>query len=154
MLQSFIKMKNRFSKHWKASKQPRKQRKYLANAPLHIRRKILGVNLSKELRKKYGMRNIPCRKGDIVKIMRGKFKNKKGKIVGVKIKRSTIEIEGIQAKKQDGSKVNRKFKPSNLQIIELILEDRKRSRLLGKNMKEKPESKEVKTESTEKGERK
>lgn len=147
-------MKNKFSRHWKESKQPRKQRKYLANAPIHTKRKILGVNLSKELRKKYGRRNIPCRKGDIVKIMKGTFKNKKGKIVGVKIKRSTIEIEGIQTKKQDGSKVNRKFKPSNLQIIELILEDRKRNRILGKNLKEKTENKEVKTESTEKGERK
>ena len=42
-------MKKIFSKHWKSSKQPRKQRKYRAKAPLHIKRKLLNVNLSKEL---------------------------------------------------------------------------------------------------------
>ena len=119
-------MKNKFSKHWKASKQPRKQRKYAANAPLHIKRKLLSVNLSEELRKKFGRRNIPVRKGDLVKIMRGKFDGKTGKIVEVNVKRSKIMIEGIQVKKQDGSKVNVPMRASNLQITELNMEDKKR----------------------------
>ena len=55
-------MKSQFSKSWKSSKQPRKQRKYIAKAPLHIKRKLMGVNLSKELRKKHGKRNIVVRK--------------------------------------------------------------------------------------------
>lgn len=126
LLQSYIKMKKEFSKHWKTSRQPRKQRKYLANAPLHIRKKFVGVNLSKDLRKKYGKRNIPVRKGDGIKIMRGKFKGKRGKITDVKLKISKVTVEGIQVKKQDGSKVDVKLQPSNLQIIELNLEDRKR----------------------------
>ncbi len=128
-------MKNKFSKNWNASKSPRKQRKYRKDAPISIKRKLLGVNLSKELRKKYGKRNIPVRKDDVVKILRGKFKNKKGKILKIRIKTSRIEIEGIQVKKQDGSKVNVKIQPSNLQIIELTLEDRKRN----KGLKEKKE---------------
>lgn len=122
----YIKMKQKFSKHWKASSQPRRQRKYLANAPLHIKRKLLGVNLSKELRKKYTRRNIPARKGDTVKIMKGKFRKKQGKIISIDVKNSKIRIEGIMIKKQDGSKVNVKIHPSNLQIIELDLEDKKR----------------------------
>ena len=128
-------MKNKFSKGWKASKLPRKQRKYIMGAPISIKKKLLGVNLSKELRKKYGKRNIPARKDDVVKILRGKFKNKRGKIVNVRTKMSRIEIEGIQVKKQDGSKVNVKIHPSNLQIVELTLEDRKRN----KNLKMKKE---------------
>lgn len=119
-------MKKKFSTKWKASKQPRKQRKYIAKAPLHIRKKFVSVNLSKELRKKHGKRNIPVRKGDIVKIVRGKFKGKKGKITKVNLKISKVSIEGIQIKKQDGSKVDINLQPSNLQIIELNLEDRKR----------------------------
>lgn len=119
-------MKQKFSKSWKTSKQPRKQRKYLANAPLHLRKKFVGANLSKELRKKYGKRSIPIRKGDSVKVMRGKFKGKQGKVTQVKLKTSKIIIEGIQIKKRDGSKVNAPMRPSNLQIIELNLEDRKR----------------------------
>jgi large subunit ribosomal protein L24 len=119
-------MKNKFSKHWKASSQPRKQRKYSANAPLHIKRKLLSANLSKELRKKYNRRNIPVRKGDTVKIMVGKFKKKSGKIISIDTKDSKIKIEGITIKKQDGSKANVKIHPSNLQITELNLNDKKR----------------------------
>ena len=119
-------MKKEFSKHWKTSRQPRKQRKYIANAPLHIRKKFVGVNLSKDLRKKHGKRNIPVRKGDGIKVMRGKFKGKRGKITDVKLKISKVTVEGIQIKKQDGSKVDVKLQPSNLQIVELNLEDRKR----------------------------
>ena len=36
-------MKKEFSKNWKASKQPRKQRKYRANAPLHLKRKMINI---------------------------------------------------------------------------------------------------------------
>ena len=120
-------MKQNFSTKWKESKQPRKQRKYRANAPLHIRKKFVNLNLSKDLRKKYpkeghkqNKRSIQARKGDKVKIMRGKFKGEVGKILEVNLKSSKIIIEGVQAKKQDGSKVNLKLQPSNLQIIELF----------------------------------
>jgi len=136
-------MKKKFSTSWKSSKQPRKQRKYTANAPLHIKKKLVSVNLSKDLRKKYGKRNIPVRKNDIVRIMKGKFKKKKGKVSEVKLKKSKIIIEGIQVKKQDGSKVNFPMKASNLQIIELYLEDKKRTKKLGTEVK-KAEIKEVK----------
>ncbi len=119
-------MKQKFSTKWKASKQPRKQRKYIANAPLHILHKFLSANLSKDLRKKYNKRNFPLRKNDKVKIMRGEFKNKTGKVSLVDIKKTRVAIEGIQRTKKDGSKVNIRFKPSNLQIQELNLEDKKR----------------------------
>src|SRR4030042_2034637 len=119
-------MKQKFNTKWKSSKQPRKQRKYKANAPLHIKRNFLNVNLSKSLRTKYGKRSISVRKGDTIKIMRGKFKKKQGKVTEVKTKKGKIIIEGIQIKKIDGSKVNVKLQPSNLQITELNLEDKKR----------------------------
>ena len=119
-------MKQKFSKSWNASKQPRKQRKFLANAPLHMRKKFVSVNLIKELREKHNKRNIPVRKGDIVKIFKGKFKGKRGKITEVNLKTSKVVIEGIQKTKQDGSKVNLKMQPSNLQIVELNLDDKKR----------------------------
>ena len=119
-------MKRKFSKSWKSSKQPRKQRKYLANAPLHIRKKFVSSNLSKDLRKSHKKRSIPLRKGDVVKIIRGKFKGKQGKIIGINLKNSKVLVDGIQVKKQDGSKLNVKLQPSNLQIIELNIEDKKR----------------------------
>ena len=123
-------MKKHFSTHWKSSRKTRKQRKYLANAPLNLRRKFMSANLSKELRKKYGKRNIPLRKGDMVRIMRGKFRKKTGKITAVYTKKMKVEVESMQIKKQDGSKANVKFNPSFLQITELNLEDRKRNEAL------------------------
>jgi large subunit ribosomal protein L24 len=134
-------MKNKFSKHWKGSTQPRKQRKYSANAPLHIKRKLLSVNLSKELRKKYNRRNIPARKGDTVKIMVGKFRKKEGKIISIDTKSSKIKIDGITVKKQDGSKANVKIHPSNLQITELNLSDKKRMKIQNKKIENKQEGK-------------
>ena len=126
MRQLFIKMKSRFSKKWKSSKQPRKKRKYLANAPLHIKRKFLGATLSKELRKKFGRRSIEVRKGDEVKIMRGKFKKRQGKVAVVDVKNTRISIEGINITKKDGTKVNVWFHPSNVMITSLNLEDPRR----------------------------
>ena len=58
--------------------------------------------------------------------MRGKFNKKEGKVIEVLTKQSKVYIENVQAKKQDGSKVNIPFRPSNLQIIELYSEDKKR----------------------------
>lgn len=111
---------------WKGSKKPPKQRKFLAKAPIHIKKNQLSVNLSKELRKGHNKRNVVVRKGDTVKIMRGKFAKKTGKIKEVKIKTGKIYIEGIQTQKGDGSKADVPIKASNLQIIELYLEDKKR----------------------------
>ncbi|MBS3085454.1 50S ribosomal protein L24 [Candidatus Pacearchaeota archaeon] len=128
-------MKQKFSKHWKASKQPRKQRKYKAKAPLHIKKKFLNVHLAKELRKRYGRKNLLLRKGDIIKIMRGEFKKKEGKVIAIKTKTSKVIIEGITVKKQEGAKVEVPIQASNLQVIELNLEDKKR--LKGLN-REKP----------------
>jgi len=139
-------MEKKFSTAWKGSSQPRKQRKYIANAPLHIKRKLLSVNLSKELRKKYGRRNIPIVKGDTVKIMRGKFKKKTGKIISVFTKRTKVTIDGIQVKKQDGSKAFIKLQPSNLQITELNLNDKKRIKNMKTETKEKSKKEEAKEE--------
>ena len=133
-------MKKEFSTNWTASSQPRKQRKYLANAPLHRKRKMLSVNLSKDLRTNHKTRNVVLRKGDKVKIMRGKYKGTEGKVIEIKTKLLKIYIEGIQATKQDGSKVNVPLRASNLQIIELVMDDKKRF----KNMKTETPKKEKK----------
>jgi large subunit ribosomal protein L24 len=146
-------MRKKFSTKWKSSKQPRKQKKYLANAPLHIKRKLLGVNLAKDLRKKYGRRNIVVRKGDVVRIMRGKFKKKQGKIIEIKTKTGRIYIEGIQHKKIDGSKVSVPLKSSNLQIIELNLDDKKRMKKIteeDKKIKKEDKKEKIKNENLKK----
>lgn len=115
-----------FSISWKRSKQPRKQRKYLYNAPLHVRQKFIGSHLSPELRKRYGRRSIPLRKGDVVKVLRGGFKGKTGKIDRVDLKKTKAYIQGIGIEKKDGSKVPYPIHPSKLLITSLELDDKKR----------------------------
>ncbi len=123
-------MKNKFSIKWKGSSRPGKRRKYAANAPLHIKKRFVRINLSKELRKKFGKRNIGARKGDKVKVMNGEFRKKEGKITKVLLKKSKITIEEIQRKKRDGSKIDVKVDPSNVQIIELDMNDKSREKML------------------------
>ncbi len=119
-------MKQKFSTKWKASKQPRKQRKYLINAPKHIRRKFLVSTLTKELRKKHGIRNIELRTGDEVEVMRGKFDGKKGKITAINMKKLRVAVENIQMTKRDGTKVNLWLSPSKLKIISVGSDDKLR----------------------------
>ena len=143
-------MKQKFSKHWVASKQPRKQRKYRANAPLHIRRKLMSANLSKTLKQKYGKKNFPLRKEDKVKIMKGEFKKKTGKIELVDLKRLRTTIEGLNRTKKDGTKIKVYFSPSNLQIQELNLEDKKRRIAIERRIKKEDKSTNISQKSKEK----
>ena len=68
-----------WSKVWKSSSQPRKQRKYLHNSPLHVKHKLMAAPLSKDLKKEHGVRSVPVRSGDTVTIRAGQFKGKTGK---------------------------------------------------------------------------
>jgi len=119
-------MKQQFSTAWTGSSQTRKQRKFIYNAPLHTRHKFLSAHLSKDLRQKYGKRNLPLRKGDEVLVMRGFFRKKKVKVASVDVKTSLVTLEGLQKTKKDGPKVNVYFHPSNLQITSLELADKTR----------------------------
>ncbi|MBU2612733.1 MAG: 50S ribosomal protein L24 [Nanoarchaeota archaeon] len=136
----------KFSTHWTGSKNPGKQRKYSANAPIHIKRKMLSVNLTKNLREKYKTRNIESRKGDSVKIMKGKYKGKTAKINIIKTKSMQIYLDGIQKKKQDGSMVNIPFRASNLQITEIYLDDKRRFKKSKSEIKTENSKKEEKSE--------
>lgn len=123
-------VKNSFSTKWRRSTQPRKQRKYSHNAPLHIKQKMMHVHLSKELREKYGFRNVQLRKGDKVKVLRGQFTKKEGKVERVDLKRGNVFITGIETVKKDGTKLIIPFSPSNLMIVDLDLSDKKRRQKL------------------------
>ncbi len=119
-------MEKRWSKFWNSSIQKRKQRKYVHNAPMHIRHKFASAGLSKELRKEYSTRSLPLRKGDTVKIISGSNKNKSGKIVKVSLVKVKIYVEGVDVARADGTKALYPVHPSNAQIIKLDLSDKKR----------------------------
>jgi len=147
-------MKAKFSTAWLSSKLPRKQRKYRYNAPLHLRHKFLSSHLSAELRKKYGKRKFPLRKGDEVLVMRGSFAKKKAKVVNVDLKKSRITLENINRQKKDGTKINVYFNPSNLKIESLFLEDKERIKSIGLKETKKEEVEEKQMEKKGKMENK
>ncbi|HEB37127.1 MAG TPA: 50S ribosomal protein L24 [Thermoplasmatales archaeon] len=105
------------------SKQPRKQRKFLFNAPLHIRRKFLSAHLSDDLITKYKKRSFSIAKGDTVKVVRGDFKGHTGKVAEVDLKKGIVKVEGVLITKADGKRVMRPLHPSNLIITKLNLTD-------------------------------
>ncbi len=112
------------------SKHPRKQRKALYEAPKHARAKMMAAHLSRELRKKYNTRSLPVRVGDKVVVMRGKFKGKSGKVIGIDRKKMKVHVDGINLKKADGTQVPYPLHPSDLMIVELDLSDKWRLRIL------------------------
>ena len=128
-------VKKEFNISWKRSKQPRKQRKFRANAPLHLKRKLLSSRLSKDLTKKHNTRSMPVRKGDKVKIVRGQFSGHMGKIDRVDTKRERIYIEGTDRTKLDGTKSLYPIHPSNVIIYDFVLDDKKRKEILERKNK-------------------
>ena len=119
-------MKKTFSKNWISSKQPRKQRKYRINAPLHLKSKFLSAHLSADLRKKHSRRSIRARVGDKVKVLRGQFKNSNGAIEIVDTKKSRVYISKVEVNKKDGSKRQIPINISNVVIVDLKEGDKKR----------------------------
>jgi len=129
-------MKKKFSRKWNRSIKPNKQRKYRFNAPLHIKGKFLNAHLSVELRKKYSRRAIRLRKGDKINVMNGRFRKEEGRVEKVDLKKSRIYVDKIKITKKDGTKTSYPLNPSNVMIIELNLDDKKRiAKLKGENLK-------------------
>jgi large subunit ribosomal protein L24 len=119
-------MKKTFSKKWNSSVKPNKQRKFRFKAPLHIKGNFLNAHLSKELRAKYNTRSVRVRLGDRVKVMRGQFKKQEGKVEEVNVKKSILFLSKIEHVKRDGTKARYPIQPSNVLIVELNTEDKKR----------------------------
>jgi len=116
----------KFSKSWIKSKKPAKQRKFVFNAPLHIKTKFVVSHLSKDLRKKYNHRGLRVRVGDKVVVTRGQFRKKSGKVEKIRVSDCKVYITGIEMAKKDGSKTLYPIHASNLMITELNLSDKKR----------------------------
>jgi large subunit ribosomal protein L24 len=127
----------KWTKTWKASLKPGKQRNFALNSPLHIKKNLLNAHLSKELKKKYNRNSISVRTGDKIKVMRGNFKGKTGKIERVNHRKQEICVTGIDLTKRDGTKKMIALHPSNLLVTELDLSDKKREKALTRTLTKK-----------------
>lgn len=99
----------------------RSERKFRFRAKLHEKKSFLHVHTSKDLRA--GMnkksRSVLVNKGDTVKVMRGSFKGKTGKVLDVDHLKSTLHVEGVFRKNARGKEVLIRLQPSNLLLIGL-----------------------------------
>lgn len=116
------------------SRQPRKQRKAFFNLPLHLRWHLLNAPLSLELRKELGIKRLPVRKGDVVRIMRGDWKGHEGKVVEVDLKRVAIYVEGVTVKKADGTERYYPIHPSKVMIVKLGELDKVRRKIIERRL--------------------
>jgi large subunit ribosomal protein L24 len=115
-----------------ATKNPGKQRKILFNAPAHKRHKLMGAPLSSELLAQKGVKTLPVRKGDTVRILRGDHKGFEGKVSRVDLKHYRVYIEGLTREKVDGTTVFVALHPSKILIKTLNLDDKVRKAVLAR----------------------
>jgi large subunit ribosomal protein L24 len=109
---------------------PTKQRKKLYQAPDHIRYKLFAAPLSPELRASHGVKTLPVRSGDSVRIMRGDQKGFEGKITSINRKKYRIFVEGLTREKVDGTTIFVPVHPSKVMITRLSLDDKWRKKIL------------------------
>merc|ERR1711976_779984 len=106
-------------------------------APSHIRRILMSTRLSRDQRAKYNVRALPIRKDDEVRIKRGIYKGRDGKVICVYRKKWVVPVDRITREKANGAVVQIGLNPSNLEITKPkldkhgrdILERRNRAKL-------------------------
>ena len=116
------------------SSKARVQRYNQANAPLHVKRKMLSAHLSADLRKEYGKRSARVCKGDTVTVVRGNedIRGLEGKVIAVDTQTGRVAVEGVTINKADGSAEVRPIHASNLVIVKLNLDDAWRKEALSR----------------------
>ncbi|MBN2478189.1 50S ribosomal protein L24 [Candidatus Micrarchaeota archaeon] len=130
---------------------PDKERQKLYNSPVHARKNLLHVHLSEDLRKKTGKRAMLVKKGDKVKIMRGKDKGKEFKVAKVSYGKLAVYLEGLNRKNLRGKDVLIPFHPSNLMLTESSGSKKEAKKEEKKEIREAPvEEKKIVEEKTEK----
>ena len=121
------------------SSKPRKQRKVLYGGKINIRRKMLGAALSDRLRKKHGVKTIPVRQGDSVRISKGDFSGIDGKVIEADAEKNSLLIEGVTRENVSGTAIRVPIHSSNVVITILNLDDKWRKRKLERKKSESAE---------------
>ena len=103
------------------SKQPRKQRKALYSYKNHQRSKLFSTRVADYLRDEYGIKKLPVRVGDNVKITKGEFKDFEGEVLEI-TKDLRCKIKEAQFEKSDGTQFHPAIHVSNLIITKFAKE--------------------------------
>lgn len=93
----------------------------------------MGTALNKELRAQLKRRSVGIRKGDQVRIIKGKFKNIEGTVTSVDLKKMRVYVDNAVVKKKSGEQVQVPLTTSKLRITKLFTTDKNRQVALGQN---------------------
>ncbi|MGY5855265.1 MAG: 50S ribosomal protein L24 [Candidatus Thorarchaeota archaeon] len=118
-----------------SSKSPRKNRRRVRNAPMHERKKLLKARLDEFLQEEYGLRSLVVKKGDLVRIMRGQFRDTESKVTMVSYKKGVVYLDNTTITKADGKEAAVPIHPSNIMLVKLELDDERKALIENKVMK-------------------
>lgn len=90
---------------------------------LHERKKKMSATLSSDLREDIGLRSLPVREGDKVKILRGDFKGIEGEVSELNTDSKQIVVEGVETARADETEVPTPVHPSNVEITDVEMDN-------------------------------
>jgi large subunit ribosomal protein L24 len=101
------------------SKKPGKQRKALYTVMNNQRSSLLNCAIDDSLRQVIGIRRLPVRKDDRVRVVSGEFTDIEGKVLKINKKKRTITVEECMNEKKDGSTIYIPISISRVRIVKL-----------------------------------
>ncbi|HZY70742.1 MAG TPA: 50S ribosomal protein L24 [Thermoplasmata archaeon] len=112
------------------SRLPRKQRLAVFEAPTSVRRKRMAVLLSRDLRTRYGRRQLPIRKGDTARVIRGSYIGREERVAKVDRRSYSVTLDNITVKTGEAKLKPLPIRTSALVLTRLNLSDPWRRRVL------------------------
>lgn len=106
------------------SRKPNKQRKALFNYKNHQRSKLITCRLADFLTDEYGVKRLPLRVGDSVKITRGEYREFEGEVLEID-KNLRVKVKEAVFEKSDGTQFHPTIHVSNLVITKFRSEGKK-----------------------------
>ncbi len=108
----------------------RRQRKMLYTAHTALRRRMMSVPLSKELRSRFHRRALPPRKGDTVRILKGSYEGREERIAKVDRRALAVTLDNVTSKTGESKQTALPVRTGSLVLVHLNLADPWRRRRL------------------------
>ena len=109
---------------------PRRQRRAVFTATTAERRRRMTVLLSRELRRRFGRRNVPVRKGDTVRVLSGSYAGREERVARISRRDYSVTLDNVTLKTAEEKLKPLALRPAHLVITRLNLADPWRRRSL------------------------
>jgi ribosomal protein uL24 len=101
------------------STKPRKQRSALQSLKQHQISKVFMVRLDEPLQEEWGIKRLPLRKDDEVRVIKNEMTDVEGKVLSLDRRSRTIQIEECTLEKKNGATYYIPISPSNVILTKL-----------------------------------